>query len=75
MLISKFIFFFSIFMIFYIYFGYPLLVFLIGVIKNNRVNKDFYEPYVTILIAAYNEENSIEAIVKNKLEIIVVVSF
>ncbi|MDY7031287.1 MAG: glycosyltransferase family 2 protein, partial [Thermodesulfobacteriota bacterium] len=69
MLISKFIFFFSIFMIFYIYFGYPLLIFLIGVIKNNRVNKDFYEPYVTILIAAYNEENSIEVTIKNKLSL------
>ena len=56
-------------MIFYIYLGYPLLVFLFGVIKNKKVEKGSCEPYITILIAAYNEENTIEATIKNKLSL------
>ena len=65
----QFIFWFSIFMIFYIYLGYPVLVVLIGLVRNKKVKKDDYEPRVTILIAAYNEEKSIEATIKNKLDL------
>jgi cellulose synthase/poly-beta-1,6-N-acetylglucosamine synthase-like glycosyltransferase len=63
----KIIFFFSLFMIFYVYLGYPILVFIFGLFKNKKVLKGSYEPYVTILIAAYNEEDNIEATLKNKL--------
>jgi len=56
-------------MIFYIYLGYPVLVVLIGLIRNKRIKKGDYQPHVTILIAAYNEENNIEATLKNKLEL------
>jgi len=56
-------------MIFYIYLGYPVLVVLIGLIRNKRVKKGDYQPHVTILIAAYNEEKSIDATIKNKLEL------
>ena len=69
MLIPKFIFFFSLFMIFYIYLGYPVLVVLIGLIRNKKIKKSDYQPYVTILIAAYNEEKSIDTTIKNKLEL------
>ena len=65
----KFIFFFSLFMIFYIYLGYPVLVVLIGFIRDKRIKKGDYQPHVTILIAAYNEEDSIGATIKNKLEL------
>ncbi|MCK5505168.1 MAG: glycosyltransferase, partial [Thermodesulfovibrionia bacterium] len=56
-------------MIFYIFFGYPVLVALIGLIRNKRIKKGDYQPHVTILIAAYNEEKSINATIKNKLEL------
>jgi len=66
---QKFIFFFSLFMIFYIYLGYPVLVVLIGLIRNKGIKKGDYQPHVTILIAAYNEEKSIDTTIKNKLEL------
>jgi len=56
-------------MIFYIYLGYPIVISLISIIKNKKVRKGPYEPHITILIAAYNEEDSIEAILKNKLDL------
>lgn len=69
MIITNIVFFASLFMIFYVYLGYPLLAFLLGIFKNRKVNKGAYEPNVTILIAAYNEENSIESTLKNKLDL------
>lgn len=63
------VFFFSLFMIFYIYLGYPALVFLLSVVVNRGVKKDGYEPAVTILISAFNEESVIENTLKNKLDL------
>jgi len=63
----KFILYFSILMIFYIYVGYPIMAFLFSLIINKKVNKGLYEPNVSILIAAYNEESVIEETLKNKL--------
>jgi hypothetical protein len=40
-------------MVFYIYFGYPVLALVISVFRKKKVNKGAYEPHVTILIAAY----------------------
>jgi cellulose synthase/poly-beta-1,6-N-acetylglucosamine synthase-like glycosyltransferase len=65
----KFLFFFSLFMVFYVYLGYPLLIFLIALIRNKKVRKAPIQPSVTILIAAYNEERDIEKTIKNKLEL------
>lgn len=56
-------------MIFYVYAGYPLLIGLIALLKNKKVEKKDYEPNVTILIAAYNEADNIEATIKNKLDL------
>jgi cellulose synthase/poly-beta-1,6-N-acetylglucosamine synthase-like glycosyltransferase len=56
-------------MIFYVYLGYPLIAFLLSFILNKQVKKASYEPMVTILIAAYNEEDDIEDTVKNKLNL------
>ncbi|MBW2608020.1 MAG: glycosyltransferase, partial [Deltaproteobacteria bacterium] len=63
----NFFFFLSLFMIFYVYAGYPLFIGLIALLKNKKVDKKDYEPNVTILIAAYNEADNIEATIKNKL--------
>ena len=54
-------------MIAYIYAGYPALVFFVGILHNRKIKKGAFEPHVTILIAAYNEESNIEATVRNKL--------
>lgn len=55
-------------LLFYIYFGYPLLAKAVAKVANRPVqkNKD-YQPTVSILIAAYNEANDIEATLRNKL--------
>lgn len=63
------LFLFSILMVVYVYAGYPFIVLLLGAIRKRRVNKGECEPLVTILIAAYNEAESIEATIKNKLEL------
>jgi len=72
-----------IFLIFYIYFGYSFLILAISVFTNRKIiksDKD-YEPAVSILIAAYNEEKHIRAKLentlcldypKNKIEIVVI---
>jgi cellulose synthase/poly-beta-1,6-N-acetylglucosamine synthase-like glycosyltransferase len=65
----RFLFFFSLFTIFYVYLGYPILVTLIGLVLRKKVRKGPYESSVTILIAAYNEEQDIEKTVENKLDL------
>ena len=57
-------------MIFYVYAGYPLLIGLIALLKNKKVDKKDCEPNVTILIAAYNEADNIEATITNLTSII-----
>ena len=70
----------SCFLIAYTYAGYPLLTMLLSVLVNNEVKSGNYEPVVSIVISAYNEEKDIEEKLKNtqalhyshnKLEIIV----
>ena len=58
-------FFLSMLMIVYVYLGYPLLVAVIGTIRTRRIKKGTFSPKVTILIAAYNEEENIEITIIN----------
>lgn len=63
------LFWFALAIILYTYFGYPILIFIIAKI---RPGKEFYKdatPYVTLLIAAYNEEKVIENKLINSLTI------
>lgn len=53
----------------YIYFGYPLVIFLMSKIFNKEASKKKYNPTVSILIAAYNEEKSIGETIENKLSL------
>ncbi len=62
------LFFLSITMILYVYLGYPAAVWAAGRIWNRPVAKKAYEPIVSILIAAYNEERSIRQTLENKLD-------
>ncbi len=75
------VFWFFFFLICYHYFLFPLIVFLLAGLKKKTVEKQAICPMVTLIIAAYNEENVIDEKVKNsfqldyptdKLEIIIV---
>ena len=55
--------------ILYTYFGYPFLVFLLAKLVHKSENYPAYQPSVTLLIAAYNEEGVIEDKIKNSLAI------
>jgi len=57
-------------LILYIYTGYPLLIKLLA--KNSKfqdLNSGEYQPKVTILTAAFNEAQDIEATIRNKFEL------
>jgi cellulose synthase/poly-beta-1,6-N-acetylglucosamine synthase-like glycosyltransferase len=58
----------SLCLLFYIYFGYPLAVKLVAALAPRPVHKSpGHTPAVSILIAAYNEATDIEATLRNKL--------
>ncbi|WP_339138745.1 MAG: glycosyltransferase family 2 protein [Candidatus Electrothrix sp. GW3-4] len=69
MFVCKVLFFFSLFMIFYVYAGYPFCVWILARMIHNSVDKAKYEPTVTILISAYNEEKYIGQTIANKLQL------
>lgn len=57
-------------MIVYTYFGYPLSVFLLSLLIRNPVKRrEGYEPFVTFLITAYNEEKDIAKKLENTLSL------
>lgn len=51
----------------YTYAGYPVLVWLVSVVRPKSVKKASIEPSVTVLITAYNEEGAIAAKLENTL--------
>lgn len=54
-------------LVFYIYAGYPVAVSLLTKIIRCNIGKSDIEPSVTVLIAAFNEEQEIESTIINKL--------
>lgn len=60
----------SVLLVLYVYAGYPLAVAVLGAVRTRRGRRATMEvePAVTVLIAAYNEEDAIVATVRNKLE-------
>jgi cellulose synthase/poly-beta-1,6-N-acetylglucosamine synthase-like glycosyltransferase len=68
-MLSEVIFISSIFLVCYIYLGYPLLVLAAGKFFGKRVEKRAVTPAVTILIAAFNEEKVIRQTLENKLSL------
>ena len=54
-------------MIFYVYAGYPLLVMLVSMVSGKRVRKAVFEPTVSLIITAYNEEKAIRSKIENSL--------
>ena len=63
------IFFLFLSLIVFVYMGYPLSLYFLGlfIFRNRKIEK--YYPCVTIIITAYNEENSIRNKIENTLEI------
>lgn len=58
-----------IFLIFYTYFGYPLLLWILTIFLSKPIKKEDITPSVSLIISAYNEEKIIERKIKNCLEI------
>lgn len=68
----KFIFWFSFGVIFYSYIGYGILLFILVAIKKlfrkkKNQTRNTYEPFVTLVVAAYNEEDFILEKIENTL--------
>ena len=63
------LFFFNLIIIFYVYAGYPMLLVLLGTFKNQIINKGSIPTFVSIIIAAYNEERVIAKNLDNKLNL------
>lgn len=53
----------------YTYAGYPFVVWLFGGLRRATPRKAGFEPFVSILIAAHNEEAVIAQTIRNKLEL------
>jgi len=65
----KFIFWFSVITVFYVYIGYPMLLAALRRFAGSPVRKAPFEPTVTILIAAHNERERIERKLRNCMEL------
>ena len=59
----------SIIIIFYAYAGFPLVLAIAGLIRNRRVRKASITPSVSLIIAAYNEEDGVRKKLENSLEL------
>lgn len=51
----------------YVYAGYPVLVYVVSLLSPKIVKKAEIEPYVTVLITAFNEEAAIRSKIENTL--------
>lgn len=74
MIIYKIVFWFSLFIIAYSYVGYGILLYVLVKLKKlvRKVPKSpggTYEPFVSLVVAAYNEEDFIHIKIKNTLEL------
>jgi cellulose synthase/poly-beta-1,6-N-acetylglucosamine synthase-like glycosyltransferase len=68
-LVAQIIFSISVAALFYVYFGYPIFVWMVSRVRPKIVKRAPFEPFVTILITAYNEEKDIRAKLENSLQI------
>lgn len=68
-MIAAIFFWFFVFLLAYVYVGYPALVYFVSKIWPRKVERGDIEPTVTVLITAYNEEKSIAAKLENSLSL------
>lgn len=55
--------------LFYVYLGYPLVVYFVSLLKPRKIKRAAFEPNVSVIITAYNEERAIRAKLENTLVI------
>jgi cellulose synthase/poly-beta-1,6-N-acetylglucosamine synthase-like glycosyltransferase len=68
-IIFEVIFFASTLALFYTYIGYPISIWLLGVVRGKKITRGSFEPLVTLIITAYNEEKDIKEKLENTLAI------
>lgn len=68
-ILIQFVFWGSLAVLFYVYAGYPLLVFCLAYLRPKKVSKGDISATVTVLITAFNEERSIAAKIENTLQL------
>jgi Glycosyltransferase like family 2 len=56
-------------LVFYVYFGYPLLLWVLPIFLRASIRTKSIEPSVSLLVAAYNEAAVIEAKIRNALKL------
>lgn len=64
---AQFLFWAAAFLLFYVYAGYPLLLALAGMFFRRRRAEPGYHPRISVMIAAYNEEDAIEKKIRQTL--------
>jgi glycosyltransferase involved in cell wall biosynthesis len=69
MFVYKMCFIVSLVVIFYVYVGYPICAWVLAHLVRRYIDKAAYEPTVTIIISAYNEEDHIGQTITNKLQL------
>lgn len=67
MTIVEIVFWSSVFLVFYAYFGYPLILYLLSVFRAKEIKKGDITPPVSFIITAHNEEKLIARKIKNSL--------
>ncbi len=67
MIIIKILFFINVFLIFWAMIGYPFSLIILGkLFKKRTLKKDYsYQPYVTVMVVAHNEERVIQSKLEN----------
>src|SRR5579863_6633798 len=55
--------------LFYVYAGYPLLLAVVSCLSKRRRTELGYAPYLSVLIAAYNEEGNIQKKIEQTLSL------
>jgi len=60
----------SAFLVFHAYFGYPISLFLIGLVRKRSVARQEYFPSVSLIITVFNEEKRIREKLENTLSIL-----
>src|SRR5262245_58508044 len=68
-LIMELLFWFSFAFVFYIYVGYPLLLVFARRVLRRPINKRYWEPAVSVVIAAYNERDRLAKKIQNCLSL------
>jgi len=68
-LIAQIVFWLSVGALVYVYAGYPVLVYLVSILFPKKIKRAAFEPKVTVLITAYNEEKAIRQKLENTFQI------